>query len=675
MQRNSNHLGSLLLLTAHSIDAEDYSQANSLLDRIQGFNPWEPEAWAYRAVLAHLRNQPQQEQKARETALKFWPSNPHVDYLIGLKLSQNYRFAEGAAHQKQSLSFDPDDLPAKAQLAQDLLRLGEETEGWKLADEVQKRDPYDVAMFNLTTLHDTMERFVVVTNGDFLLRMGPHEAALYGQQALALLARAKTNLSAKYGFELPKVTIVEIFPEQKDFAVRTFGMPGNPGYLGVCFGSVITANSPAAHLGHPVNWQAVLWHEFCHVITLQLTRNKMPRWLSEGISVYEESQANPSWGQRMNPRYREMILGNELTPVSKLSAAFLAPRSDLYLQFAYYESSLVVEFMVQRFGLEHLKALLRDLSEGTEINEAIQKNTVPMERIETDFAAFARERALQLAPGLDWEKPELVEGSVNDIGGSHFPKGNTNQTAWLLRHWTPSQPATNDETLASSASPSSEPAGSSSLDQWISRHPTNFYALTERANTLLEQKRFQDSKVPLEKLIELYPGETGPESSYAMLASAHRALGETNAERQILSRFSAQDDEAKDAYLRLMELSAPVNDWPAVVENANRFLAVDPLSAPPYRYLAQASEQTGDTQAAIGAYRALLQLDPPDPAEVHYRLARGLHRTGDPEAKRQVLEALEEAPRYRAALGLLLELNRQSSTATTNAAVTGETKP
>jgi len=174
MQRNSNHLGSLLLLTAHSIDAEDYSQANSLLDRIQGFNPWEPEAWAYRAVLAHLRNQPQQEQKARETALKFWPSNPHVDYLIGLKLSQNYRFAEGAAHQKQSLSFDPDDLPAKAQLAQDLLRLGEETEGWKLADEVQKRDPYDVAMFNLTTLHDTMERFVVVTNGDFLLRMGPH---------------------------------------------------------------------------------------------------------------------------------------------------------------------------------------------------------------------------------------------------------------------------------------------------------------------------------------------------------------------------------------------------------------------------------------------------------------------------------------------------------------------
>ena len=30
-----------------------------------------------------------------------------------------------------------------------------------------------------------------------------------------------------------------------------------------------TANSPAAQAGHPANWQAVLWHEFCHVVTLQ----------------------------------------------------------------------------------------------------------------------------------------------------------------------------------------------------------------------------------------------------------------------------------------------------------------------------------------------------------------------------------------------------------------------
>ena len=153
--------------------------------------------------------------------------------------------------------------------------------------------------------------------------------------------------------------------------MRTFGMPGNPGYLGVCFGSVITANSPASQAGHPASWEAVLWHEFCHVVTLQLTKNKMPRWLSEGISVFEELQENPIWGQKMTPRYREMILGKDFTPLGELSAAFLAPKTEMHLQFAYYESCLAVEFLAKQFGIEAIRKILRDLGEGTEINLAI----------------------------------------------------------------------------------------------------------------------------------------------------------------------------------------------------------------------------------------------------------------------------------------------------------------
>ena len=124
---NSNHIPSLLLLAEHQIDAEDYPSAERLLAQVLKLNPWNPDAWAYRAVLAHLSNQPDPESRAREAGLKFWAANPRVDYLIGQKLSQNYRFSQGAAHQRQALRFDPDFLPAKAQLAQDLLRLGSRT--------------------------------------------------------------------------------------------------------------------------------------------------------------------------------------------------------------------------------------------------------------------------------------------------------------------------------------------------------------------------------------------------------------------------------------------------------------------------------------------------------------------------------------------------------------------
>ena len=673
LTRNSNHVDSLLLLTDRSIDAADYPEAERLLDRIQSVNPWSPEAWAYRSVVDHLRNLPEAEETARQSALKYWTNNPLVDYLIGQKLSQNYRFAEGAAHQHQALEFDEDYLPAKAQLAQDLLRLGEESEGWKLAEEVQKADGYDVEMFNLATLHDTMAKFATLTNNDFIVRMGTHEAAVYGSQVMDLLERARSNLCAKYGFEVKRPTFVEIFPEQKDFAVRTFGMPGNPGYLGVCFGSLVTANSPAAHPGHPVNWQAVLWHEFCHVVTLQMTKNKMPRWLSEGISVYEEEQANPTWGQRMNPQYREMVMGGEATPVSKLSGAFLAPRTPMHLQFAYYESSLVVEFIVQKFGLAALKGILADLGTGKEINAAIAAHTVSMDELERDFADFVRQRAEQLAPGLDWHKPKL-EDLVSAPKGLSLSVSNLSELGWSTNFENlpkvRQRSITSDDDKKSSAA-QEEPG----LASWESQHPTNYYALMERAKSLVQRKDFEAAKAPLQKLLDLYPTQTGPESAYALLAATHKALGETNAERVVLKRFAQQDSEANDAYLRSAELATGVSDWPAVVDSVRLCLAVNPLVATPYRLLAQASRHTNDISQSILANRALLELDPPNPAEVHFELASALHRKGDPGARRQVLQALEEAPRYQAALKLLLELQKDSPGAGSEEKQTGEKSP
>ncbi len=96
-----------------------------------------------------------------------------------------------------------------------------------------------------------------------------------------------------------------------------------------------------------------------------------------------------------------------------------------------------------------------------------------------------------------------------------------------------------------------------------------------------------------------------------------------------------------------MELDEAAKDWPGVSENAERFLAVNPLVPQPYRYLARASEELGKPDPAIRSYQRLLLLDPPDPADVHYHLARLLHQKGDAAgAKRQVLQALEEAPRF-----------------------------
>ena len=406
---------------------------------------------------------------------------------------------------------------------------------------------------------------------------------------------------------------MEIFPDQKDFAIRTFGLPGGAGYLGVCFGRVITANSPASRPGSPSNWQAVLWHEFTHVITLTLTKNKMPRWLSEGISVYEERQQRGNWGEHMTPRYRAMILGEDLAPVSKLSGSFMRPKTPAHLQFAYYESSLVVEWLIQKWGVEKMRALLADLARGVAINAAIAARFATMEKLDAEFSEHAIALAKGTGPKLDWTKP-------------------------------------------APAALASEPK----LKEWLAKNPDNFTALMEQAKQCFTEKKWEAAKAPLKKLIALYPEQHDADSAYALLARAHRELNEAAEEEAMLNKVAELCSDAPDAYARLMEIASARKDWPLVLANADRFTAVNPLAAAPYRSIGEAREATGDRPAAIRAYRTVLSLDPPDRPEIHFRLARLLHSTGDAGAKHELLLALEEAPRFREAHRLLLELDAKS---------------
>jgi len=610
LELNPNHADALLMTADRLIDAEHYGEAGEVLDRVLAVNAAHPSACAYRAVLAHLEGDAPGEETWRKSALAHWSTNPGVDFLIGRKLSQKYRFREGAACQRRALEFDPTYLPAKIALAQDLLRLGEEADGWRLAEEVYVEDAYNVAAYNLVTLQETVSSFKTLEADGILLRMDAFEADVYGHAALELLRRAKRELSAKYDVELDGPIAVEIFPEQKDFAVRTFGMPGGEGFLGVCFGSLITANSPASQGRGPSNWQAVLWHEFCHVVTLWKTGNKMPRWLSEGISVYEERQENPSWGQSMSPLYRKIVLDGGLVPVSGLSGAFLEPPSPVHLQFAYYEASLVVEYLMETFGLETVKEILADLSTGASIDVVLARRAGPLSELDEKFAQFAENRARQLAPEADWEPPKLPPD-----------------------------------------------ADLEALTEWNEQHPNSIPGLGLLARRLVAQKKWREAKEPLEKLIALYPANVDADNPYLLLAAVHRELGETERERSVLEKLAALDADAVAANQRLVELAEAAEDWERVAAGAERLLAVNPLIRSPHRSLARAAEALDEPTRAISAYRALLRMDPVDPAEAHFRLARLLHGEGDSSAARcETLKALEEAPRFRAAHRLLLEL-------------------
>lgn len=614
LDRNPRLIPALLSMAELAIDRERHDEAQSWINRVLEINVHHSQAWALLAVIAHLRGQPEIEKLMRAAALSTWAQDPDVDHTIGRKLSQNYRFAEGAQYQRRALALDPAHPGANFQLAEDLLRLGEEGDGWDLAKTVAKDDPYNVVAYNLVTLYDRLQKFATLRGDGIVVRMDPREAKIYGDRVLELLSEARSVLCEKYQVVPDAVIAVEIFPQQKDFAIRTFGLPGGDGFLGVCFGRVITANSPASQGERPANWETVLWHEFCHAVTLEKTKNRMPRWLSEGISVYEERQRDPASGESMTPIYREMLLAPSLTPVSRLSGAFLSPPSAIDLQFAYYQSSLVVEFIIANYGFDSLLRVLDDLASGLNINDALARSVGSLEQLDQGFASYARQLAASFGKDADWSREDLPErGSVED--------------------W----------------------------EQWVKQRPTSYWGNLRLAQALVSAQRYEAAVQPLQQLVELETVTGGRGGPLELLANVHAKLGNAEAEKETLVRLVSLSDNALPASIRLAELAIKESDWQGVWENAKRILAVQPLTIVGHNLLADSSEQLGKPSETIRALASLAQLDPVDPAAIEFRTARAYVALGDSTtATDHLIAALREAPRYREALALLLQITEET---------------
>ena len=162
--------------------------------------------------------------------------------------------------------------------------------------------------------------------------------------ALPLADEAYKTFSARYGFTPSGPILVESFRCTTTSPCARSGLPGLVGALGACFGRVVTMDSPRARPPGDFSWQATLWHELAHVFTLQLSNYRVPRWLTEGISVYEEHRRQPAWGRELTLEFaRQLSEGQDVRregPARRVQAA----REPA---LAYFEASLVVEHLVE----------------------------------------------------------------------------------------------------------------------------------------------------------------------------------------------------------------------------------------------------------------------------------------------------------------------------------------
>jgi tetratricopeptide (TPR) repeat protein len=514
------------------------------------------------------------------------------------------------------------------------LRIGRIEQGRQSLEKAFAGDPYNVWIKNTLDLVDTFERYQEHRSERFELVAHEDEADVLAPYVLELSEEAYAALAARYRVEpIPPIRL-EFYPSHADFSVRTIGLAGM-GALGVCFGNVISQDSPRARPRGSFNWASTLWHELAHTFTMEVSEHRVPRWLTEGLSVLEERRARPGWGDDIGLDFLAAWHQGELLPVAELNNGFVRPSSPQQIGLSYYQASLVTELVERDWGFDAIIAMLHGYRDHLSTEE-IFRSVLEVEPDELDrrFEAFLEEQfgAVRTA----------VEDTLGPAAGSEEEHAES-ETRETLE-------------IALGAPPQAEPDGEE-LEREAAEKPGSFRAQLSYGYFLVGEERPEEAIPYLQRARDLFPQYAGADSAYRVLAKIHRDRGELAEAAGELTSLVTVNESEWDARMELADVEHERGEGGAAVAVLEQILFIDPIDPALHRRMAELYDELDDAAGLVRARKALVALRPTDMAKARFELAQALERAGRAaEARREVLRALEIAPAYDDAQRLLLQL-------------------
>jgi tetratricopeptide (TPR) repeat protein len=414
LETNPSLVSAHVLLARLALQGEDYDGAQREAQQALDVNATSQAALSVLGAILYLRGDSVDFEAVARRAAALNPRDAGFYTTVADMAVQNRRYGGAVELARQALALDPTSSRALGILGINELRLGQIDSGRVRLEAAFKGDPYNVWYKNTLDLLDTFKDYREVRTAHFDLVLRDDEADVLAPYAGALAERAYTALAARYGYRPATPIRVEIFPRHADFSVRTVGLVGL-GALGVTFGHVITMDSPAARERGDFNWGSTLWHEIAHVFHLGMTHQRVPRWFTEGLAVYEQRRARPGWGFAPDAGFLQAYQQGRLPPVSRLNDGFVRPRYPEEVGYAYYEASLVAEMIEQQHGFHAILGMLHAYARGADDAAAFRQVLgTDLKSFDGQFDVYVRRRFAAPLATLgrgDGFEAELQEGA------------------------------------------------------------------------------------------------------------------------------------------------------------------------------------------------------------------------------------------------------------------------
>ena len=608
LEENPSYVPARAFLAKLLIESEQYELAWEEANRALGVNPGSLEALSVLAAVNHFMGW---KEKYAETVARIDAINPrYADlYTTLAELAvRNRLYPDAVEFARRAVEMDPRSWQGYAILGVNQLRIGEMEAGRANVEKAFEGNPFNVWTKNTLDFLDSLEEYQIVEGENVEVLLHGTEAELLAPYVKTLAEEAYAFYVERYGWRPERRLRIELYPDHRDFSVRTVGLSGL-GILGVSFGPVVALDSPAARPKGSFNWGSVLWHEIAHSFHMGLSHHRVPRWFSEGLSVFEERHAREGWGNDVTVDFIKAYTRGLLLPVSELNNAFVRPTYPQQIGHAYYHASLVFDFIESRWGFSVIRKMLEGYGEDLTTG-VMMYDELGLTKAEFDaaFDAYFRERFASAIAAL----PRRSLGNVP-----------------LDQIW---------RVLADQIPDDYQVQMSAAAGAW-------------NADELEAAEKF------LLRAQKLFPEYAGEDSPYRYLSEIYVKRGRLREAADQLERMIAINADSFSAHMALARMLTELGDRAGAADVLDRAVYIYPYAPELHEQIAALNEELGDWDTVVRARASVLALEPIDLAEAHYRLAFAHARAGHTKAARyQVLRALELAPSYPEALELLLEL-------------------
>jgi tetratricopeptide (TPR) repeat protein len=381
LQKEPENVAARVLRARFLADVEDFAGSRREIERALRASARDADALAAGLALAVVAGDTGSDNTYLRRYRELYPKEAGAHVAVAEQLARVRQYEIAANWAREGTKLDPTNWQAHSVLGLNLLRLGQIAEARKSLETSFTGDPYNIWVKNTLDLLDTFSAYDEITHGRFRFMIEKAESPIISLYLAELADRAFATFSARYGFSPTKPIRLEVFRSHADFSVRTVGLAGL-GALGVSFGNTVAFDSPAAKDAGSFNWASTAWHELAHTFTLGATDQRIPRWLSEGLSVYEERRGRRGWGQNVSPAFLQAYADGRLVPPSKLNDGFVRPAYPQQVIHSYYQASLVCELITRDFGERALMEMLQAYRSGLNTEQVFRRV------LKTDMAAF-----------------------------------------------------------------------------------------------------------------------------------------------------------------------------------------------------------------------------------------------------------------------------------------------